>query len=162
PFLMLCMILAAAFYVAFAMDRFQSFAFMLLLGTTAISLWFARFPNSEVLAGALIWLALFCFMLYRQNSNAIAGFIGAVCLALSFWTRVDAILLAVPLILDIAIRWIDGKAGKNDVTIVAIYVLFVAVGAAHVLTTNSDYILAAFENLKFKPYKVALVVLALS
>ncbi|HEY7161612.1 MAG TPA: hypothetical protein VH815_10150, partial [Acidobacteriota bacterium] len=111
---------------------------------------------------ALIWLALFCFVLYRQHSNAIAGFIGAICLALSFWTRIDAILLAVPLILDIAMRWIDGKAGKNDVVIVAIYILFVAVGAAHVLTTNSDYILAAFENLKFKPYKVALFVLTLS
>ncbi|MCI0616589.1 hypothetical protein L0244_26725, partial [bacterium] len=161
-FLMLWMLLAAAFYVAFVLDRFQSFAFVILLGTTAISLWFARFPNSEVLAGALIWLALFCFLLYRQHSIAIAGFVGAVCLALSFWTRVDAILLAVPLILDIAMRWIDGKAGKNDVAIIIIYFLFVLLGTAHVLTTNSNYILAAFENLKFKPYKVALVVLALS
>jgi len=162
PFLMLCMILAGAFYVAFVLDRIQSFAFALLLSATAISLWFARFPNSEVLAGALIWLALFCFLLYRQHSIAFSGFIGAICLALSFWTRVDAILLAVPLILDIAMRWIDGKAGKNDIAIVAIYLLFVAIGAAHVLTTNSDYILAAFENLRFKPYKVVLVGLALA
>lgn len=161
PFLMFCMIVAAGLYVLVILDRLQSFAFILLLGTTAISLWFARFPNSEVLAGALIWLALFCFVLYRQNSNTVAGFIGAICLALSFWTRVDAILLAVPLILDIAVRWIDGKSKKTDVAIIAIYILFVAIGAAHVLTTNSDYILAAFENLKFKPYKVALVGLAL-
>lgn len=162
PFLMLCMILAGAFYVAFVLDRTQSFVFALLLGATAISLWFARFPNSEVLAGALIWLALFCFLLYRQHSIAVAGFIGAICLALSFWTRVDAVLLAVPLILDIAMRWIDGKEGKNDVAILAIYILFVAIGAAHVLTTNSDYILAAFENLRFKPYKVAVVGSALA
>lgn len=162
PFLMICMILAAALYVALALDRIQSFAFVLLLATTAISLWFARFPNSEALAGALIWLALFCFVLYREHSIAFAGFIGAICLALSFWTRIDAILLAVPLVLDIAMRWIDRKAGKNDVTILALYILFVAIGAVHVLTTNSDYILAAFENLRFKPYKVALVVLVLS
>ncbi len=169
PFLMLCMLLAGTFFVAFVLrsdeddtSALLGFAFVLLLGTTAISLWFARFPNSEVLAGALIWLALFCFMLYRQQSITIAGFIGSVCLALAFWARVDAILLAVPLLLDIAMRWIDGKAGKNDVAILAIYFLLIALGAAHVLTTNSDYILAAFENLKFKPYKVALVVLALS
>jgi hypothetical protein len=161
PFLMLCMILAGAFYVAFVLDRIQSFAFVLLLGTTAISLWFARFPNSEVLAGALIWLALFLFLLYRQHSITIAGFIGAICLAIAFWTRIDAILLALPFVLDIAMRWIDGKAGKSDLAIFAIYLLFVAIGAAHVLTTNSDYILAAFENLRFKPYKVVIAVLSL-
>ncbi|MCI0411775.1 hypothetical protein L0222_03120, partial [bacterium] len=157
PFLMLCMILSAAFYLAFVLGRLQSIGFVLLLATTAISLWFARFPNSEVLAGTLIWLSLFCFQWHREHSTTIAGIIAALCLALAFWTRVDAILLAVPLMLDIAMRWIDGKTGKRDIAVAVTYFLFVALGAVHGLTTNSDYILAVFENLRFKPYKVGLV-----
>ncbi len=158
PFLMVSMLLAASIYVAFVLGRLHSIGFILILGTTAMTLWFARFPNSEVLAGGLIWIALFCFHLYREKSMLIPGMFGAVCLALAFWARVDAILLSVPLVLDLAMRWIAGKMSKKDLIVIGLYLIFISLGIFHSLTTNSDYILAAFQNLRFKPYKVALVV----
>jgi hypothetical protein len=127
-----------------------------------MTLWFARFPNSEVLAGCFIWIALINFHLFRENNIFISGIIGAIALALAFWTRVDAILLSVPLVLDLTIRWISGRFRKKDIAIFAVYLLFITFGAWHALTTNSDYILAAFQNLRFKPYKVVLVLVTIA
>jgi hypothetical protein len=158
PFLMICMLLAASIYVAFILGRAYSVGFILILGTTAMTLWFARFPNSEILAGCLIWIALFCFHFYREQSLFVSGIIGAICLAVAFWARLDAILLSVPLVLDLTMRWISGKMVKKDWIVLVVYLVFISLGAWHALTTNSDYILAAFENLRFKPYKVAFVV----
>jgi hypothetical protein len=157
PFLMICMLMAAAIYVALVLGRASGIGFILILGTTAMTLWFARYPNSEVLAGCLIWIALLCFHLYREQSMFIPGIIGAICLALAFWSRIDAILLSVPIVLDLAMRWIACKLSKRDFIVIGLYLIFITVGTIHALTTYGDYILAVFQNLRFKPYKVALV-----
>jgi hypothetical protein len=158
PFLTCAMLLAVSLFARILIGRTAALCSVLLLGSNAIYLWFARFPNSEMLAGLLIFAGLVFLHWYMQHSSTPLGLIGAASLGLAFWTRVDAGLLAIPFLFWMLFRWMDQTARKQDFWVLSIYIGVLLVGLLYGLHINRYYMLAAFTNLRFKPYKVVAAV----
>lgn len=175
-----CVLLAFGLFARALLTKWDSLAAVLLLATVTPFLWFARFPNSELLASVLAFVAILCFQLVQDRNertallqtsvianrvaitNVTLGLIGATSLALSFWARVDAVLLAGPFVLAMVVRWIGGTFRKSDWWVGIAYFTLLALGFLHSQTTNPMYAQAAFLNLKFKPASVALAVAVLA
>lgn len=158
PFLICSMLIVFAFFARSLIGRTASLCAMIILGSNAIYLWFARFPNSEILAGALVFTGLLCLHWYQTHSSLPLGLLGAASLGVAFWSRVDASLIAIPFVFWLLFRWMDKTARKRDLWILFIYSLFLLIGLFYGLHANRQYMLAAFANLKFKPYKVVATV----
>jgi hypothetical protein len=175
-----CVLLVFGLFARTLLSKWDSLAAVILLATVTPFLWFSRFPNSELLASVLVFVAIFCFQLIQMRNkrtgqlqagsignriavtNLTLGLIGATSLALSFWTRVDAILMAGPFVLAMVVRWISGEFRKTDWWIGAAYFALLALGLLHSQSTNPQYIQAAFLNLKFKLSSVVLTAVALA
>lgn len=175
-----CVLLAFGLFARTVLSRWDSLAAVILLATVTPFLWFSRFPNSELLASVLVFVAIFCFQLVQMRNkrtallhasgigdrvaitNLTLGLIGATSLALSFWARVDAILMAGPFVLAMVVRWIGGEFRKTDWWIGAAYFALLALGLWHSQSTNPMYVQAAFLNLKFKPSVVLLTAAVLA
>ncbi|HET6266407.1 MAG TPA: hypothetical protein VFG11_01730 [Acidobacteriota bacterium] len=155
-----CLLLMIGLFAATMLNTTNRFVPVILLGASAPFLWFSRFPNSELTAGFLIFCGLFCLAFYRLTGkepverNLSIELMGAVCLALSFWARIDAALMGIPLAVLIVYRYADRTLTRNDLWIALIYGLFVLIGLAHVKHSDPLYLQAAFFNLKFKPSHV--------
>jgi hypothetical protein len=156
PFLACCALWMIALFAKYMLDEMGGVSVLLLLGVNAIYLWFARFPNSEFLASYLVFAGIVGVFLYDRKSSLAYGIFGAVCLGLSFYARVDAALMAIPFLLFLGIRWMEGSALKHDLWIAAAYFFVLLLGAAHAFHINPQYLTGTFYNLRFKPNRVAL------
>lgn len=162
PFLACCALWMILLFAQSMMDEAGGIAAILLLAANAIYLWFSRFPNSEFLASYFVFGGILGLHLYREKKSFAVGMFGSVCLALSFYARIDAALMAIPFLVFFGIRWMEGRAEKRDVWLIVGYFVVLFLGAAHALRINPEYLTAAFYNLRFKPYKVAMVLAGLS
>lgn len=162
PFLACSLLIAVSWLVRLTQGEPEAVGAFLLLGASPVFLWFARFPNSEMIAGALVFLGFVFLEGYRRTSQLRAGICGALFLGLAFWARVDASLLGVALFLFLAFRWMDGAAAKSEIAVLAVFVAVAGVNLAYVIYTNPDYLLGTFYNLRFKPAKVAIALAGLA
>lgn len=85
-----------AFYhaVSVLFNRRVGLLAALLLSVSAIQIWYARFPTSEILAQFLIWSGIYVLTLYEERANPVLGLIGAFALG-------EAILCSITLVLII-------------------------------------------------------------
>jgi hypothetical protein len=102
-----------------------------LLTVFQIQIWFARFPNSEIVVQFLFAtsLLLFCFMEETRSplAGAFAGLsLGATCLA-----RVETLLFAVPVALYFGWKRVRRELGAPDVAFLAAFALVGAHAALH-------------------------------
>jgi hypothetical protein len=157
PFLACCALWILALFARSLLGEFGATAALLILAANAIYLWFARFPNSEFLASYMVFAGIAGIYFYQNKGFLTYGILGAVCLGLSFYARVDAALLAIPFLMLFGIRWMDNTATKQDLWLIAACFLTIVAGIAHALNVNPEYLRQAFYNLRFNPYKVALI-----
>lgn len=160
PYLACCLLAALALLIRLVQGEAEALGAFLLLGASPVFFWFSRFPNSEMIAGSLIFLGLLFLESYRRNSHFGAGILGALCLGLAFWARVDAALLGTSLFLFLAFLWMGGASMRSGLTVLAVYILFVVVNVEYMVHTNPDYLSGTFYNLRFKIYKVVGVLAA--
>lgn len=175
PFLACAVLIVVGIGGRLLVGRWEAIGAVFLLGCSTPLLWFARFPNSELLASVLLFIGIVCFELLMNREDRASriragevrarldqthfglGAIGALSLALAFWARVDALLMAAPFVLYMVARWIRGGFRKADWWIGGLYFLFLGLGFLHARFADPMYVQAAFLNLKFKPVKVVLV-----
>ena len=162
PFLACCLLAAVALLMRLAQGEAEAVGSWLMLGASPVLLWFSRFPNSELIAGALVFLGFLFLEGYRRSSELRAGLLGSLFLALAFWARVDAALLGACLFLFVAFRYMDGSGRPADALLLLVFLLTAGANFAYISHTNPDYMLGTFYNLRFKPTKVAAVLLSLS
>jgi hypothetical protein len=81
----------------------------LLLGLNVVQVWFARYPMSEGMTQFLLFLALLAFRLWEERGSAAFGVLAGAAFGLSVLTRIDSLLVLVPLGLYVAIRRAHGE-----------------------------------------------------
>ena len=81
----------------------------LLLGLNVVQVWFARYPMSEGMSQFLLFLGLFAFHLWEQRGSAAMGVLAGAAFGLAVLTRIDSLLVLVPLGLYVAIRRAHGE-----------------------------------------------------
>lgn len=164
PFLACCLLSGVAMLVRLTQGEAEGVGSFLLLGANPIFLWFSRFPNSEMIAGALVFLGFVFLEGYRRGSTLRAGVFGSLFLALAFWARVDAALLGIPFFLMLAFLWMDGAPIRPLIVLLLLYAAVLGIHFAYIAQTNPDYLSGTFYNLRFKTSKVetALAVLAIA
>ena len=79
PYLACCLLVSLALLTRIMQGEAEALGAFLILGASPVFLWFSRFPNSEMIAGCLIFLGLLFLEGYRRKSNLTAGIFGAVC-----------------------------------------------------------------------------------
>lgn len=151
PFFASCTLWIVGLFAMRMVSEREWIPVVLVLGGNGIFLWFARYPNSELTATYLVFTALLGFQIYETRGNSAWGFLAAGCLAMAFWGRVDAGLMAACVFLFLLMRYANGNLRKQDVWIVALYVALLSFS---LVPSSGRYILAVFRNLRFKPYKV--------
>ena len=133
PFLACCALWMILLFARCMMDEAGGIAAILLLAFNAIYLWFSRFPSSEFLASYFVFGGILGLHLYREKKSIAIGMFGSVCLALSFYARIDAALMAIPFLVFFGIRWMEGHVEKRDVwLIVGLFCCLVFGGRARI------------------------------
>ena len=85
-------LLAVYFLAAHLVGRTAAAAATALLATNVIVVWFARYPNAEVMMQALVFAAMLAFVRAAEGSRVFFGSIAAGLLALTLFLRYDTIL----------------------------------------------------------------------
>jgi len=71
-----------------------------LLAVFQIQIWFARFPNSEMVVQFLFATSLLLFFFMEEKRSALAGFFAGLALGATSLARVETLLFAVPVALS--------------------------------------------------------------
>ena len=78
------------------------------LSITAMQIWFARYPTTEMLTQYLLWAGLWATMVWLQDRRprSLWGLLGGLALGQVFLVRIDTyFLLLIPLVLYLWLRW---------------------------------------------------------
>jgi hypothetical protein len=71
-------------------------AFFLTINSAII--WYSRYPSSEIFTAFLIFSGVYTFILFKDSQNIVLGCISAFCFGEAFLTRIDAIILVIPIL----------------------------------------------------------------
>ena len=115
-----------------------------LLAVFQIQVWFARFPNTEVVVQFLYATGLFTFFWMRENRSPLAGALSGFAFASTLLVRLDSILFLVPLSLYFAALRVTRKLERAEAAFLA---SFAAVGlhaAVHAATLSRPYVDSVF------------------
>jgi hypothetical protein len=99
-------LVAVYLFGARLMGPLAAFAAAVLLAVHVIEVWFARYPNSEIMLQALLFAALLAFSRAHQDDDPFFAPVAGVLGALLIFTRLDGLLVAAALAATIAVAWI--------------------------------------------------------
>lgn len=117
------------------------------LTITAMQIWFARYPTTEMLTQFLLWAGLWATMVWLQERRprALWGLLGGLALGQVFLVRIDTyFLLAIPLVLYLWLRW-SGRWRRDDWWFFIPLVLLTAHSLLHAVLQSAPYFLTTFE-----------------
>jgi hypothetical protein len=92
----------------------------LFLCLNVVQVWFARYPMSEGMTQFLLFLGLFAFRLWEERGSGAFGAIAGAAFGLAVLTRIDSLLVVVPLGLYVAIRRAHGELPWSALRSVAV------------------------------------------
>lgn len=98
-----------------------------LLAVFQIQIWFARFPNSEILVLFLYVTGLLAFSIMDRERSAVAGLLAGAAFGSTLLVRVESILFFVPLGLYLGWKRMRRELGKPE----AAFLLALGVLTAH-------------------------------
>ena len=117
------------------------------LSVTALQVWFARYPTTEMLTQYLLWTgiwALIAWMDKQEPRGLWAGLAGAA-LGQVFLTRIDAyFLLALPVLLAVWLWWTHDWR-RQDAWFFAPFLLLAAHSLIHGVFLSSPYFFSVFR-----------------
>ncbi|HXV61313.1 MAG TPA: glycosyltransferase family 39 protein [Vicinamibacteria bacterium] len=85
-----------------------------LLAVFQIQIWFARFPNSEVVVQFLFTFGLLCFFFMNEQRSSLAGGLAGFAFASTFLARFETVLFAIPIAVFLAWKRVRGELGKPE------------------------------------------------
>lgn len=99
-------VLAVYFAGARLMGRGAAFAAAALLTLHVIQIWFARYPNSDIVLQAGLFAALLAFARAHQDDDAFFGPVAAWVISLQLFSRVDALLALLVMAGTVVLVWL--------------------------------------------------------
>jgi hypothetical protein len=102
-----------------------------LLAVFEIQIWFARFPNSEILVQFLFATALLLFFFMEERRSTIAGLFAGLALGATLLARVETMLFAVPIALYFGWKRVRRELGSQDAAFLAGFALAGAHAVIH-------------------------------
>jgi Dolichyl-phosphate-mannose-protein mannosyltransferase len=103
-------LLAVYFAGARLMGRAAAAAAALLLGLNVAEVWFARYPNSDIVMQALLFAALLAFARANDEADGFFGLTAGALVGLLLFLRFDAVLIVAGLGAAAALLWVvDGR-----------------------------------------------------
>jgi len=87
----------------------------ILLCLNFVQIYFSRLPGAEILFQFLTFGGIYSFVFFYRTNNTLSGIISALCFGELFLTRLDAVLLIVPLSLYMIYEVIKKKIRKRIV-----------------------------------------------
>jgi hypothetical protein len=99
-------VLAVYFAGARLVGRGAAFAAAVLLTLHVIQIWFARYPNSDIVLQAGLFAALLAFARAHQDDDVFFGPVAAWILTLQVFSRVDALLALAVMAGTVVLVWL--------------------------------------------------------
>jgi hypothetical protein len=102
-----------------------------LLAVFQIQIWFARFPNSEIVVQFLFATSLLFFFFMEEQRSTLAGALGGLALGATALARVESLLFAVPVALYFGWKRVRRELGVPEISFLAGFVLMGMHAAIH-------------------------------
>jgi dolichyl-phosphate-mannose-protein mannosyltransferase len=99
-------VLAVYFAAARLVGRAAAFGAAVLLSLHVITVWFARYPNAEVVMQAMLFAALLAFARAHQDDDAFFGPVAGALLGLLLFLRIDSLLAIGAVIGAALLAWV--------------------------------------------------------
>ena len=102
-----------------------------LLAVFQIQIWFARFPNSEIVVQFLFATSLLLFYFMEEKRSTLAGAFAGLALGSTFLARVETMIFAVPVALYFGWKRVRRELGAPEVSFIAAFALLGIHAAIH-------------------------------
>ncbi|MCX6537550.1 MAG: hypothetical protein NT151_01250 [Acidobacteria bacterium] len=102
-------VLAVYFASARLVGRLPAFAGTILLAINVADVWFARYPNSELMQQALLFAGMLALVRAVGDEDALFGAVAGVLLGVQLFARIDTLLLLMAIGGGILLLVADGK-----------------------------------------------------
>jgi hypothetical protein len=102
-----------------------------LLAVFQIQIWFARFPNSEIVVQFLFAASLLLFYFMEEERSNLAGAVAGLALGSACLARVETMLFAVPVALYFGWKRVRRELGAPQVSFLAAFALLGIHAAIH-------------------------------
>ncbi len=111
-----------------------------LLAVFQIQIWFARFPNSEIVVQFLFATSLLLFFFMEEHRSALAGAFAGFALGAACLARVETMLFAVPVALYFGWKRARRELGRPEISFLAAFALIGVHAAIHDRTFAWPYV----------------------
>jgi hypothetical protein len=101
------------------------------LAVFQIQVWFARFPNSEVVVQFLYATSLLLFFFMEENRSRLAGALAGIALGSTLLTRVETMLFAVPVAAFLGWKRVRRELGGPEIAFGAAFAILSVHAAIH-------------------------------
>ncbi|MGH9390617.1 MAG: glycosyltransferase family 39 protein, partial [Vicinamibacteria bacterium] len=102
-----------------------------LLAVFQIQIWFARFPNSEIVVQFLFATSLLLFFFMEEKRSILAGALAGLALGATSLARVETLLFAVPVAFYFGWKRVRRELGAPEISFLAGFVLVGIHAAIH-------------------------------
>ncbi|MEW6363036.1 MAG: hypothetical protein AB1714_00180 [Acidobacteriota bacterium] len=143
---------AGIYYFCSSVASWQASAVAtVLLLMSPIQIYFSKYPSSEVLVLALLWPALYFYQCFTETSSPLYAALAGCGLGLTLMTRLDSVLLIVPVCLVTAYALIRFPERKGSYLFTLFFGLLAVHATVHMLCASRPYVLAVINVLKIIP-----------
>lgn len=112
----------------------------LLLTVFQIQVWFARFPNSEIVVEFLYATTLLLFTFMEERRSALAGAFAGIALGSTFLARVETMLFVVPVAAFLGWKRVRRELGRPELAFLAAFSLLALDAVVHARTFAWPYV----------------------
>jgi 4-amino-4-deoxy-L-arabinose transferase-like glycosyltransferase len=146
PLLGVVCVLAVAVLGARLFGRTAGLVGALLLATNASFIWFARYPDAEILALLLLVVGLVSLTQAEETGSGWHGTLAGVSLGAVALTKIE--LFAVPALICayLAAFWIAGEWRRHHAALLLAYAIVLAYAGLHALLFATTYTLGVLTN----------------
>lgn len=121
-------VLAVYFVGARLFGRGPGFAAAALLGLHVAQVWFARYPNSDVVLQAALFTSLLAFARAHQDGNRFFGPVAAWMIGLQLFSRVEALLAIVILSGTVVLIWLTSPKERLKLNFLVPLAIWTGIG----------------------------------
>ncbi len=110
-----------------------------LLCISLPQIWYSRYPTTEVMTQFLIFSGLFTFVAFQRTSNPFIGVLSGICFGESLLTRIDCVLILLPIILFFGYLRFTDKLKRHHFYFIVPFTLLSIYAFIHAVTVSGWY-----------------------